>query len=244
MKAPFYGRIVFGASAMLFGVVSLIWPGSEMWQRVHAFGLPVPSAVAWVLAIALVAGGAAMPYPRTARFASVVLGVVFGLFTLACISDMVAAPSNPGSYVDFFEELSIVCGAIAVYAATEPQEARSRTLGRAARLALGVCVISFAWAQIVYLHYTASLVPIWIPPNQVFWTNLTTAAFGLAAIAILIDRQARLAMRLMAAMVALFGVVVWLPKIVTHPDTLSNWSEFGMNYLIAAASWLMAGVRS
>ena len=48
-----------------------------------------------------------------------------------------------------------------------------------------------------------------------FWAILTTVAFGLAAIAILINWQARLAMRLMALTLGLFGVLVWviaLPK--------------------------------
>ena len=235
-----YGRIVFGASAVLFGVVSLRWHDSDLWQHLRTWGLPLAWVVGWVLAIALVTGGAAMLAARTARPASVVLGVVFGLFTLACIPDMIGAPANPGSYVNVFEQLAIVCGAIAVYAATETSAARAATLGRVARLLLGVCAISFAWAQGVYLQYTASLVPTWIPPNQTFWAILTTVAFGLAAVAILVDRQARLAMRLMAVMLTLFGVLVWLPQLVTHPATLSNWSEFGENYLIAAASWLVA----
>ncbi len=116
-----------------------------MWQR--------------LLAIALIVGGLAMLYPRTLRFASVVLGVAYGVFTLACVPGMIAAPSTPLPYVNFFEQLSIVCGALAVYAATETIAAQASTLGRAGRLALGVCTISFAWAQVVYIQYTASLVP-------------------------------------------------------------------------------------
>lgn len=242
MKVMNYWRIVFGASAMLVGVVSLMSHDSEMWQRLRTWGLPFASVVAWSLAIALMVGGAAMSYPRSARFASVTLGVVFGLFTLACVPDMIAAPSYPLPYVDFFEQLSIVCGAIAVYAATETNAIRWAAIGRAARLGLGVCAISFAWAQIVYLQHTLSLVPTWIAPNQLFWTIFTTVAFAVAALAILINNQARLAMRLMALMLALFGVLVWVPRIVTHPGTFSNWTEIGANYLMAAASWLVADV--
>src|SRR5580704_11684848 len=170
VKAPCYWRVVFGASSMLCGVVSLIWHDSGLWQRVHAWAQPFASVVVWCLAIALVVGGAAICFPRTARAASVALGVIYGLFTLACIPDMIAAPSYPLPYVDFFEQLSIVCGAVAVYAATEPNATRSAALGRALRLALGVCAASFAWAQIVYLQHTMSLVPTWIPPNPMFWT--------------------------------------------------------------------------
>ena len=235
-----YGRILFGASAILFGVVSLIWRDSDMWQRLQPLHTPFGTLAGWCLVIALIAGGIAMVLPRTARPASIVLGTVYGLYVLSCVSSIIAAPAEPGGYINGFEQLAIVCGALAVYAASERDAARAIALGRVARLGLGVCAASFAWAQVIYLQYTASLVPKWIPPNQVFWTNLTTVAFALAAVAMLINRQARLAMRLLAAMTALFGVLVWLPLIAAHPATLSNWSEVSENDLIAAAAWLVA----
>jgi hypothetical protein len=215
-----------------------------MWQRL----LPLPALLGtiagWCLVIVQIAGGIAMMLPRTARPASTALGAVYGLYVLSCISSIISAPAQPGGYIDCFEQLAIVCGALAVYAATETDVARAAVLGRAARLGLGVCAVSFAWAQVVYLQYTASLVPAWIPPNQVFLTNLTTGAFALAAIAMLINRQARLAMRLLAVMTALFGVLVWVPMIAAHPATLANWSEIGENYLIAAAAWLVADLHA
>jgi hypothetical protein len=142
---------------------------------------------------------------------------------------MVALPGDWVQYVDFFEKFSIACGAIALCWVTP-----------ALRLAYGVCVLSYAWAQVVYLRYTASLVPTWIPPNQVFWTNLTTAAFALAALAILINRQARPATRLLALMLALFGILVWVPHIIVHPRMLSNWNEIASNYLMAGAAWIFS----
>ena len=228
-----YGRIIFGASAALSGVVQLIWHDSEIWQLMKPLGTPAGTIVGWCLVIAMIAGGIAMIVPQLARAASVVVGAVFLVFTLDNVPGMFATPKEPGLYVNFFEQLSIVCGAFAVYA-------RSATLGAALRIVLGVCTVSFAWAQVVYLQYTASLVPAWIPPNGVFWTNLTTAAFGLAAIAMLINVRARLAMRLMALMIALFGIIVWVPKILAQPHDLSNWNEITANYLIAAASWLVS----
>jgi hypothetical protein len=239
-----YGRILFGASAILFGVVSLIWHDSDMWQRLLPLHAPFDTIAGWCLVFALIAGGIAMMAPRTARPASIVLGVVFGLYVFACVSSIIAAPAEPGGYINGFEQLAIVCGLLAVFAANEKAAARATVLGRAARIGLGVCALSFAWAQVVYLQYTASLVPAWIPPNQVFWTNVTTVAFALAAIAMLANRQARLAMRLLAVMTALFGVLVWLPLIAAHPAALSNWSEISENDLIAAAAWLVADLHS
>jgi hypothetical protein len=221
-----------------------MWHDSDMWQRLQPLPAPLGAAAGWCLVLALIAGGIAMMLPRIVRAASIVLGTVFGLYVLACAGTIISAPGQPGGYIDGFEQLAIFCGALAVYVAVEPDEVRARALGRAARVGLGACAVSFAWAQIVYLQYTANLVPVWIPPNQVFWTNLTTAAFALAAVAMLINRQARPAMRLLAVMTALFGVLVWVPMIAAHPATLANWNEISTNCLIAASAWLVAGIQS
>jgi hypothetical protein len=96
----------------------------------------------------------------------------------------------------------------------------------------------------IYLRFTAYLVPKWIPPNQMFWAVLTTVAFALAAIAILINRQTRLALRLMTLMLALFGVLVWIPRLTAHPEAHLNWSEFALTFLITGAAWMVADLRS
>ena len=227
-----YARIVFGASAILSGVVSAMWRDSSDWQRLAGVPSPLGATIVWILVIAQIAGGIGMMFPRTARVASVVLGIAYGFFALACVPQMIRTPKDPGQYVDFFEQLAIVCGALAVYAPT------------ATRLGLGACALSFAWAQAVFSQYTASLVPTWIPPNQMFWTILTTIAFALAGIAILINRLATLAMRLMALMMALFGVLVWVPHLIAAPRDLSQWNELAANYLITAATWLVADAQA
>jgi hypothetical protein len=35
MKTAFYGRILFGTSAMLFGIVALMWHDSDTWQNLR-----------------------------------------------------------------------------------------------------------------------------------------------------------------------------------------------------------------
>ena len=245
MKTALFGRIVFGASAVLFGIIALIWHDSDTWQELQQiWRLPFGAILGGCLMTAQIAGGIGMQYPRTARSASVVLGVVYFLFSLACIPGILAAPTVYAQYGNFFEQFSLLCGAIALYAATEAGEARAVGFGRWARLGLGVCAISFTLSQIVYLRVTADLVPKWIPPSQMFWAMLTTIAFGLAAIAILINRQARLAMRLMTLMLALFGVLVWIPLLIAHPEAHLNWSECALTFLIAGATWMVAELRS
>ena len=65
-----------------------------------------------------------------------------------------------------------------------------------------------------------------------------------AAVAILINRQARLATRLMTLMLALFGVLVWVPRLIAHPKAHLNWSEFALTFLITGAAWMVADLKS
>jgi len=241
MKTALYGRIVFGASAVLFGVIALMWHDSDTWQTLsQIWSLPFGAILGGCLMTAQIAGGIGMQYPRTAHLASIVLGAVYLLFSLACIPGIIAAPATYFHYGSFFEQFSCLCGAMALYATTEANEARAAAFGRAARLGLGLCAVSFTLSQMIYLRVTVGLVPTWIPPNQMFWAVLTTVAFALAAIAILINRQARLALRLMTVMLALFGLLVWIPRLIAHPEAHLNWSEFGLTSLITGATWMVA----
>jgi len=196
------------------------------------------------LMTAQIAGGIGIQHPRTTRSASLILGVVYLLFSLACIPGIISAPTVYDGYGSFFEQFSLLCGSLALFAATEANATRAVAFSRLARLGIGVCAVSFMLSQIIYLRVTADLVPRWILPNQMFWAILTTIAFALAAIALLINRQARLAIRLMTLMLILFGLMVWVPRLITHPEAHLNWSEFALTFLIAGASWMVADLRS
>ena len=238
--------MIFGASAVLFGFIALMWHDADTWQTLRQiWSLPFGAIIGACLMIAQIAGGTAMQHPRSARFASIILGVGYLLFSLACVPSIIAASDPFERYGgSFFQQLSLLFGAVALYAATEANPARALMLGKLARIGLGICAISFMLSQILFLRPTASLVPKWIPPNQMFWAVLTTIAFALSAIAMLLNRQAQLAARLMTLMLALFGVLVWIPRLMAHPEAHGNWSEFALTVLITGASWMVADLRS
>ena len=246
MKTALYGRIFFGAAAVIFGVIASIWHDPYTWQNLlHIWSLPLGAVIGGCLMAAQIAGGIGILYSRTVRLASVVLCVVYLCFALACVPDIIAAANVYDKYGgSFFVFFSFFCGAIALYAATEANAARALAFGRVARVGLGVCAISFMLGQALLLRETAHLVPKWIPPSQMFWAIFTTAAFALAAIAILINRQARLAMRLMALMLGLFGVIIWVPRLIAHPEAHFNWSECMLTFLATGAAWVVADLKS
>jgi hypothetical protein len=58
------------------------------------------------------------------------------------------------------------------------------------------------------------------------------------------ESPARLAMRLMTLMLALFGVMVWVPHLIAHPKAHFNWSECVLTFLVTGAAWVVANLKS
>lgn len=242
MKTATCGRVLFGASAVFFGVIALVWHDAATWQNVaHVWSLPFGMVLGCCLMAAQIAGGIGIWLPRSARPAALVLGVVYLCFALACVPDIVAAANIYDKFGgSLFLFLSLCFGALAVYADAKPPVAGAVVLGRVTRIGLGICAISFTLGQALQLGGTAQGVPSWIPFSRMFWAVFTTIAFALAALAILTNLRARLAMRLMALMVGLFAVLAWIPRVILLPGNHFMWSECAESLLVAGAAWVVA----
>jgi hypothetical protein len=225
------GRHVFGVAALAFGVITLAWHDYNDWHP--------PRYIVYAVAAALIFGGAAIQLRRTAKAGAAVLGAVYLVFALQCVPRIVAAPQIYNSWGNFFEQFSLVTGAAIVYARLSSAWS-GETLNRLGRILLGICVASFTLEQAFYLHATATLVPKWLPPSQMFWAVTTTVLFALAAGALLTNRMALLATRLLTMMLVLFGVLVWVPLLLSDPRSHTNWSETIETFAIAGTAWILA----
>lgn len=256
------GRRLFGLAAIVFGVVTIAWRDTSVWQQVAA--LAPHRALLGILSYAAAAieilGGLAIQWPKTARAGAIALACIFGIFALLCIPGIVAAPRVYNSWGNFFEQLSQAVGPLLAFAAmglsnSERASVSEVLTARTARIAyvlFAICVISFGMEQYVYLRPTVSLVPKWIPPGQMFWAMATTIAFWLAAAALLIGavglaggmaftkKIALLASRLLTAMLIGFGLLVWFPACFAAPHTLGNWTENAETFAIAGTAWIVA----
>jgi hypothetical protein len=103
-----------------------------------------------------------------------------------------------------------------------------------------MCSVSFALEQAFYPQPTVSLVPKWIPPGQMFWAVATTVFFALAAVALVANRMALLAARLLTFMLVMFGLIVWVPLVIAGPHSHTNWSEIAETFAIAGTAWILA----
>ena len=225
------GRHVFGVASLAFGVITLAW---------HDYSGSHPLRyIVYAASAAQILGGAAIQFRRLAKMGAAVLGAAYLVFTLLCVPGIVAKPQIYNSWGNFFEQFSLLTGAAIIYAYASsawPPE----TLYRIGRILLGICAASFTLEQAFYLHATAGLVPKWLPPSQMFWAVTTTVLFALAAVALLTNRAALLATRLLTMMLVIFGLLVWVPLLLSDPRNHTNWSETAETFEIAGAAWILA----
>ncbi len=230
------GRFVFGGAALALGIAGLVLND----QLISNWQLPDAAAFIVVTSVAQIIGGAAMLFRKTSRLGASILGVVYLLFSLTFVPDIVAEPRVYASWGNVFYQLALVAGAVVAYGLASPSRPRMTNLCRGAVILFGLCNISFAIEQVEFLARSVSLVPSWIPPNGMFWAIATTVAFGLAGIALVVRFQALLASRLLGLMLAIFGVTIWIPILIAQPKTHSNWSEGIETFALAGVAWMAA----
>jgi hypothetical protein len=63
-------------------------------------------------------------------------------------------------------------------------------------------------------------------------------------VSILFGRSVVLASRLLTAMFAIFGLLVWLPRVLADPDHHINWGGNAQNWALTGAAWIVADLFS
>lgn len=235
----YLGRHVFGLTSILIAILTLLWRQFDIWQELGS--ISHRSVLIYLAAVVQILGGLAIQWPRTTRLGAVLVGAISFVFLLFCVPPIVGQPLVYFNWGNFFEVFSQVAAALIIFSALDRADSpRPSTTARVGYLFFALCVVSYTLGQLFYLHLTASLVPKWIPPGQIFWAVLTTFAFALAAIALFSSRFALLASRLLTAMLFGFALLVWLPALTANPHKLFNWTEAAQTLAIAAAAWVVA----
>ena len=216
---------------MALGLITLAWHDYNGWYQ--------PRYLVNAAAAGQIFGGAAIQFRRTAKPGAVVLGAVYLVFAVLCVPQIVVSPQIYNNWGNFFEQFSLLTGAAIVYARLSSVWSQE-TLNRIGRILLGICAASFTLEQAIYLDATGNLVPKWLPPSQMFWAVTTTVLFALAAVALLTNRMALLATRLLTMMLVIFGLLVWEPLLLSDPHNHTNWSETAETFAIAGAAWILA----
>src|SRR5229473_1686796 len=137
------GRHVYGLAAVAFGVITLVWHDFNNWQQIRTLGnVPHREILVYLAAAIEIFGGVAIQWPRTARAGAFALGSIYLIFALLWVPFIAAEPRVFDRWGNFFEQFSLVSGALIVYASLSPSDSELPT--RAARIGyifFGICVV-------------------------------------------------------------------------------------------------------
>ena len=230
------GRRVLGLGAILLGGVGLAFGHASLGHQ------PLREILAYVGDAVLVLGGIAINLRRP--------WAGCGAIMIACVFAVSVALQLPGlprdwriwvTWQDLAEPIAMGMGAVIAWRLLGREaDARRMLAARAAKLVFGLCLLVFGVSHFVYLKFTASLVPAWLPPSQTAWAYITGVAHIAAGLAILSGVMARQAAILLTAMFVGFGLLVHLPSIIRMPYSHDNWSENGVNLVLVGAAWCLA----
>jgi uncharacterized membrane protein len=231
----------YGLGAIALGAVGIVWGDFALqWQPVAAW-FPGRTVLAYIFAGALVLAGACVNdlNPSKGR-REVALGAaaLAGLYALVVVFMhgplIFQQPASVAVWNGVAEQATLVAGAMAAFAYF------TQTTGRAAVALMGVCLLMFGVAHFVYLDFTASMVPVWLPGGQKFWAAATGAGHIAAGIAFLTAVQARLAAFAVTAMFGSFSILVHLPLVLADPHAHLSWVMNAINLALTGAAWAVA----
>jgi uncharacterized membrane protein YphA (DoxX/SURF4 family) len=243
---------LFAAGSVAAGILDLIWGDFEAaHQPIQAFGNHIPGReiLAYIAALWLTVGGAAILWRRTARVGAAALAIVYFVFAVFWLPRFYTAPHALGFRIPLLigllvgvaQQLILVGAAGMIYALFgAPDTVRLSKALLLIRWTFGLSSVDFGLAHLTGLREVAGMVPEWMPFGGNFWAILTGIAFVLAGIAILSGIQDVLATRLLALMLFLFSMLILAPAPIAHPRNHVTWGSNAYNLAAIGATWIFA----
>lgn len=217
------------------GVIMLI-RGGFLWTWA---GVPdgVPSVIAYLNGLVLVAAGAGLWSDRTARSSALVLAAIWAIYALCHV------PAFLDDWKPNLGGLAEPAGLACCFAVLAAEWSRGRDqLAIAGRYGFGVCLIVYAIVHYLYADFVAAFIPAWIPARM-FWAYATGVAFAAAGLAVLSGTAIRLATTLLAVMFTTWVVILHIPRAIEASGDLHEWGATFVACAFMGASWVFASAR-
>jgi uncharacterized membrane protein YphA (DoxX/SURF4 family) len=242
---------VYGMASIAAGVLDLVWGEFEAaHQPLQAWGDHIPGVTvfAYIAAIWLIAGGAAMLWRRSVRAGAGALAILYGVFILFPLPRFYTAPHFLGYRTAvYIGVVGSVCQQVILFVAAailwESLSARgsmSRKWALIARWTFGLCSVDFGLAHLTAVETVTPMIPQWMPLGGTFWAVLTGIAFVLAGLGIVSGVLDVLAAKLLGLMLLVFSVVAITPIIFDSPHDHTAWGGNAYNLTAVGAAWIVA----
>lgn len=252
MRTSGFSQALFGTSVAGLAVLSLAYGNFAPIVEPFPAWLPMPKLWTYGLGAILLAAGAGLLVPRSALASTKVIGVYGLLWSLVRARPVFVQPTVVGSWYGVCEALGPLIGVWILYAVLRREnEAPAVTVVtgdralRVARALFGASCVVYGAAHFAYAKYTSTMVPTWLPDPMAL-VYLTGACHAAAGLGLLFGVLPRLAATLEAAMMGLFGLLVWIPSFFAHPPpewaspAQVRWSETLLTFLLAASACIVA----
>jgi uncharacterized membrane protein len=252
-REPFskLGIYVYGLSSAAVGVMDFIWGDFDpAHQPIQAFGDHIAGReiLAYVTAICMIVGGAAILWRRSARAGGAALAIIYFVFAIFWLPRFFTAPHYLGFRIPVFIGVSAGCGieliacagGALIYASLATRSSSWPRTILITRWIFGLCSINFGLNHLDAVADNLVYVPKWMPLGQVFWVILTGICFVLAGLAILLRIQDVLAARLLALMFLAFNAFSLPPFIFADPKDHGAWGGNAINLAFVGASLIFA----
>jgi uncharacterized membrane protein len=233
------GMMGMGILALIYGDFALVWQPVAAW-------VPGRTALAYCAGVIMLLGGIGLLFQATVVWAVRVLFVYLILWTLLKVPALVVAPQIEGVWLGFGELAVLLAGGWVLFArlgAVRDGSVWRFVAGengvRAARILFAVFLIPIGLSHLMYVKETVALVPAWLP-FRTGWAYLTGAGQIACGLGVLFGILPRVAAMTEAGMISVFGLLVWLPKVVAAPRARLPWTAFLITWVIAAAAWVVA----
>lgn len=213
----------------------------------------MPWREAWVYgsAAVLLAASAGLCFSRTALPSVLAIGACRAIMVAIYLPGIVAHPGSMGTWYPFCEAVTSLVGAWVLYALMQRESSGTATgvasegAVRVASVLFGLTCVFYGWSHFLYPDYTAGFIPGWLPGHLAL-AYFTGAAHIAAGVAIVFGILSGLAATLEAAMMSLFGLMVWVPSFFMQPrpswarPPANQWSELVVTMVLAVSGWILA----
>jgi uncharacterized membrane protein len=136
------------------------------------------------------------------------------------------------------EILAVAAGAWSLYWLGSNAAFRERAIELGATF-FGLMLPVFGIAHFLYIDFTASFIPAWIP-WRVFWAWFTGAGHIAAGLAIVTRVIPNVGSTLLAIMFSGFVLLVHIPRILADSDARLEWHLLSTALLLTGAAWITA----
>jgi uncharacterized membrane protein len=235
MRITSAGHAFFAATMIGLGILGLVKGDfSAVWQPVPKTA-PARDILIYLCAAISIGVGVGLLWKRSAPIAARVLLASLVLWFLLWrvrpffLASLVESTWSAGATLAMMAAAWVLCAPLAT----------GKTGLRIAHVLYGLALLPFGYAHFAYIQHTADMVPSWLP-WRLGWAYFTGVTFIAASLAIVTGVCARLAATLSAVQIALFGLLVWVPMMLSVSLNAFQQGEVATTVALTAAGWVVA----